>query len=158
VRLPPFQRLIDEHGGALWRYCVAALGPHDGADVLQDTYLTALRAYPDLRDATNLRGWLFAVARSRVVDRVRSDRRAPIATDRLPEPITSPPPDPDDDLWRRVRALPDGQRDAIALRVVADLAYRDVAAVLGCSEAAARQRVRAGLAALRADLTEEDAS
>ena len=48
-----------------------------------------------------------------------------------------------------MRELPEGQRVAVALRFVADMRYRDIAAIAGCSEAAARQRVREALTTLR---------
>jgi DNA-directed RNA polymerase specialized sigma24 family protein len=44
--------------------------------------------------------------------------------------------------------LTDAVADAVRLRVVDGLAYADVAARLGCSEAAARQRVARGLSHL----------
>jgi RNA polymerase sigma-70 factor (ECF subfamily) len=50
--------------------------------------------------------------------------------------------------------LPSHEREAVALRVVESLSYRDVAGRLGCSEAAARVRVHRGLARLRALLKE----
>ena len=50
--------------------------------------------------------------------------------------------------------LPAAERDAIALRVVESLSYRDVASRLDCSEAAARVRVHRGLSRLRAILEE----
>ena len=62
-------------------------------------------------------------------------------------------PTVDGDLWQAVGALPDKQRGAIALRYLGDLPYADIGVVLGCSEAAARQNVRAGLAALRQEVS-----
>ena len=53
----------------------------------------------------------------------------------------------------QVAPLPDKQRGAIALRYLGDLPYADIGAVLGCSEAVARQNVRAGLAVLRQEVT-----
>ncbi|MBA3655648.1 MAG: hypothetical protein H0W70_15810 [Actinobacteria bacterium] len=55
----------------------------------------------------------------------------------------------DDELWSAVKGLPTGQREAVLFRFVGDLSYADVAATLGCSAAAARQRVREGIAKLR---------
>ena len=49
--------------------------------------------------------------------------------------------------------LPDKQRGAVTLRYLGDLPYADIGVALGCSEAAARQNVRAGLAALRKEVT-----
>jgi DNA-directed RNA polymerase specialized sigma24 family protein len=52
-----------------------------------------------------------------------------------------------------VAALPTKQRGAVALRFLGDLPYVEIATALGCSEAAARQNVRAGLARLRTEVT-----
>jgi RNA polymerase sigma factor (sigma-70 family) len=59
----------------------------------------------------------------------------------------------DGDLWAAVGRLPDKQRGAIALRYLAGLPYREIAVRLDCSEAAARQNVRAGLAGLRQEVS-----
>jgi DNA-directed RNA polymerase specialized sigma24 family protein len=63
----------------------------------------------------------------------------------------------DAELWASVRALPPKQRTAVVQRYLLDRPYAEVAAVVGCSEDAARQNVRAGLARLRAALTTEQA-
>jgi RNA polymerase sigma factor (sigma-70 family) len=49
-----------------------------------------------------------------------------------------------------VAALPEKQRSALVLRYGLDLAHREIGAVLGCSEAAARRSVHEGIAKLRA--------
>jgi len=64
VALPPFQRLLDEHAGALLRFCVASAGPVDGEDVFQETVIAAMRGYRGLRHADNLKGW-FVMVRDR---------------------------------------------------------------------------------------------
>ena len=152
--LPPFSALVDAHKDALWRHLVATTGADDAPDLLQDTLLTALRAYPSLRSGENLRGWLFAVAHSRVVDAARARERRPVPVGAVPDAPARPAPDTDDDdLWAAVRRLPDKQRGAVALRYVADLPYADIGTALGCSEAAARQNVRAALARLREELS-----
>ncbi len=58
----------------------------------------------------------------------------------------------DDGLWAHVGALPTKQRSAVLLRFVADRPYADIADALDCTEAAARQNVRAGLQRLREEL------
>jgi RNA polymerase sigma-70 factor (ECF subfamily) len=54
-----------------------------------------------------------------------------------------------DGLNEAFAGLPEGQRDAIRLRVVEELPYREVAVLLGTSTQAARVRVHRGLADLR---------
>jgi RNA polymerase sigma factor (sigma-70 family) len=153
VNLPPFQQLLDAHGADLHRFCVAQAGPHHGSDCFQEAVLSALRAYPDLRDDRNLRGWLFTIAHRKVLDHHRATARRPVPVPELPERDAGSPATVDGELWEAVGRLPDKQRGAIALRYLGDLPYADIGVVLGCSEAAARQNVRAGLAALRLEVT-----
>jgi RNA polymerase sigma factor (sigma-70 family) len=151
VTLPPFQRLLDAHGADLHRFCVAQAGAHHGPDCFQESVLAALRAYPSVQDARNLRGWLFTIAHHKVLDHHRATARRPVLVPDVPE-RGEEPASSDGDLWTRVGALPDKQRGAIALRYLGDLPYADIGVALGCSEAAARQNVRAGLAALRQEV------
>jgi RNA polymerase sigma factor (sigma-70 family) len=149
VNLPPFQQLLDAHGADVHRFCVAQAGPHQGSDCFQEAVISALRAYPDLRDDRNLRGWLFTIAHRKVLDHHRATARRPVPVPDLPERGATTTVPPDRDLWEAVGRLPEKQRGAVALRYLGDLPYADIGVVLGCSEAAARQNVRAGLAALR---------
>ena len=165
--LPPFQRLLDEHGAALHRFCVAQAGPDHGPDCFQEAVLAALRAYPDLKDASNLRSWLFTIAHHKVIDHHRRRQRVepmadvaardaatgPTARTALAATVPTEQAVADADLWGAVALLPDKQRGAIALRYLADLPYADIAAALDCTEAAARQNVRAGLTRLRSEVT-----
>ena len=59
----------------------------------------------------------------------------------------------DTDLSTALAELPDGQRRAIELRVLADQAYDDVGRELDCTPEAARVRVHRGLLAIRRRLT-----
>jgi RNA polymerase sigma factor (sigma-70 family) len=61
----------------------------------------------------------------------------------------------DAELLGAVRELPPKQRSAVVQRYLLDRPYAEVAAVIGCSEEAARQNVRAGLQRLRRDLRQE---
>lgn len=153
MALPPFTTLVDEHRAAVWGYLVAHVGPAKAPDLLQDTLLSALRAYPSVRHGDNLRGWLLTVARSRVVDDARRRTRRPeVVTDDVPDVASHDATGPDRALWSKVDALPEKQRHAVVLRFVGDLPYAEIAELVGCSEPAARQNVRAGLARLREEL------
>jgi RNA polymerase sigma factor (sigma-70 family) len=151
VDLPPFQSLLDAHGADLHRFCRAQVGPHHGDDCFQEAVLAALRAYPDVQSTGNLRGWLFTIAHRKVIDHHRATTRRPTPVDEVPDASTSPAAA--GEVWAVVARLPDKQRWAIALRYLGDLPYAEIAAALECSEAAARQNVRAGLASLRVEVT-----
>lgn len=154
MSLPPFQRLLDAHADAVWRLCVASVGPDEADDAFQETWIAALRGYPRLRDGSNLRGWLLTVAHTKAIDVHRARARRPVAVAAVAEETPAAPgrPDADDDLWAAVRALPDGQRAAVTLRYAGDLRPGEVATALGISEEAARRRIADGLANLRKDV------
>jgi len=157
VRLPPFQTLLDAHGRDVHRFLVASVGRVDADDCYQETWLAALRAYPRLRDASNLRSWIFTVASRKAIDHVRARRRQAVPVGDVPEPLAAPngsAPDAsglDDALWSRVRELPPKQRTALALRYVADAGYDEISHVMGTSEDAARRNVHEALKRLRTE-------
>lgn len=151
MNLPPFQKLVDEHARPLHRFLCGMVGPVAADDCLQETLLAALRSYEGLRHDRNLRGWLFTIAHRKGIDHIRKHaREIPFAEP--PDRPSSPAAVRDADLWGRVAGLPPKQRDAVTLRYLGDLRYAEIAGVMGISEPAARQNVRAGLASLRKDL------
>jgi RNA polymerase sigma factor (sigma-70 family) len=157
VGLPPFQDLLDTQGRDVHRFLVATVGRHDADDAYQETWLAALRAYPELRHATNLRSWIFTVAHRKAIDHLRAltRRAAPVADPEaavvgVPAAVPAAAEQlPDDDLWARVARLPAKQRTAVALRYVVDAGYEEIAAVMGTSQEAARRSVHEGLKHLR---------
>ena len=149
VTLPPFQALYDEHRDRVWRFVVSLVGRADADDVFQETWLAALRSYPTLRDASNLRSWVLTIAASKATDEHRSRARRPAPVDAVPDIASAAATTHDDGLWAQVRELPPKQRTALAHRFVGDLAYDDIAAVMGTSPAAARRNVHEALTKLR---------
>ena len=151
MALPPFQALIDTHAEPVRRFLVATAGPGAADDCFQETFIAALRAYPRLRPGSNVRAWLFTIARSKAIDHHRVRRRQAIPVGEVPEQA-APPSEPqslDGDLWAAVRSLPEKQRAAVILRFTCDLSHREIGNVLDCSDAAARRSVHEGLKRLR---------
>ena len=148
--LPPFEDVVELHGPAVLRFCAAQAGRERAEDCFQETMLAALRAYAELRDPAAIRSWLFSIAARKAVDAHRARARFPEPVADLEQAAGAVEPSPGDGgLWRDVRALPPKQREAVALRYVADLSHREIAGVMGTSEAAARRNVFEGLARLR---------
>jgi RNA polymerase sigma factor (sigma-70 family) len=149
VSLPPFEHVVAEHSRVVLRVCRALLPPDDAQDAAAEAFLSALRAYPRLRPDSDVRAWLVTIAHRKALDVHRARVRSAIPVADLPERPGAAEPVRDDELWSAVRALPDKQREAVAYRYVADLAYAEVAALMGTSEAAARRNAADGVRALR---------
>ena len=128
-----------------------AVGRTDADDCFQETFIAALRAYPKLKDASNLRGWLLTIAHRKAIDHHRANGRRPLPVAEVAEVAVSDP-EPGDGIWEAVGALPPKQRAAVALRYGSDLPHAEIAAALGCSPEAARRSLHEGIKRLRKEL------
>jgi RNA polymerase sigma factor (sigma-70 family) len=157
VKLPPFQALLDEHSTDLYRFCVATAGWGEADDCFQETWIAALRAYPKLRSAENLRAWLFRIAQNKAIDLHRSRARRPVPVEAVPEMAAAEPAAPgvdgESELWVALRELPAKQRTAVFCRAVLGMPYTELAELLESSEDAARHNVFEGLKKLREEWT-----
>ncbi len=156
MRLPPFQALLDEHSADVYRFCVATAGPGEADDAFQETWIAALRAYPSLKRADNLRAWLFRIAQNKAIDLHRSRARRPVpvaAVAETPAPLAGAAPDSESELWAVLRDLPPKQRTAVFCRTVLGMPYGELAVLLESSQDAARRNVFEGLKKLREEST-----
>jgi RNA polymerase sigma factor (sigma-70 family) len=150
----PFEKVVEQNGGVVLRVCRVILGPHDAEDAWSETFLAALRAYPDLPHDANAEAWLVRIAQRKAIDVLRARRRQPVPVAEIPEGpgIASSlglPGAEDGDLWQAVAALPAKQRQAVAYHYVAGLAYAEVANILGGTTDAARRAAADGVKNLR---------
>ena len=152
MRVPPFSMFLEEYRIPVYRFLAATVGPEHADDCFQETFLSALRAYPRLQPGTNLRAWILTIAGRKAIDHGRARSRRPIPMAEVPDAAGPGSSDGDPELWRAVRDLPPLQRAAVAYRYVLDLPYREVAEALGCSEEAARANAHEARKRLRARL------
>lgn len=151
VRVRPFEDVVAEHGPTVLRVCRAVVGPVDAEDAWSETFLSALRAYPQLPADVNVEAWLVTIAHRRALDVGRARSRRPTPTGDMPEQA-APRADPashDPDLWDALARLPAKQRQAVAYRHIAGLPFADIAHLLGNSPDAARRAAADGIKTLR---------
>jgi RNA polymerase sigma factor (sigma-70 family) len=157
VSITPFEHLVTRHGATVLRVCRAVVGPHDAQDAWSETFLAALRTYPDLDDGANIQAWLVTIAHRKALDIIRARARDPIPMHNPPDG-PAPPADSGhlDEIWATVAALPTKQRQAVAYHYLGGLPFRQVAEILGGSTDAARRAAADGIASLRLRATELD--
>jgi RNA polymerase sigma factor (sigma-70 family) len=127
------------------------LGPWAAEDAWSETFLSAMRAYPDLPADSNVEAWLVTIAHRKAVDQLRAAARGAVPTADLPDRPSRHgiPGDWETDLWSALKALPLKQRQSVAYHYLAGLPYAEVADVLGGTPDAARRAAADGIAALR---------
>jgi RNA polymerase sigma-70 factor (ECF subfamily) len=165
-QLRPFEAVFEAHGPEIYRYlrrfCPRA---EDAADLHQEVFLRAFRAYSRLKPGANVRAWLYRIASNLAIDSYRRRPRAAEGTN--PEAAQAEPAATGGDPEARARAvelaaavrsavlgLSPSQRLAVCARVFDGASYDEVGRLLDCSEATARQHVSQGLRRLQADLVE----
>ena len=152
--LPPFQRFLDAHRDAVWRF-LRVLGRAHARPRTASRRRSSRRCAPIRACApdSNLRAWVLTIAHRKALDahRARARRALPVgelaaSTDGAASRLA---PARDEALWEAVGELPARQRSAVVLRYVADLPHREIATAIGCSEEAARRSLHEGLTKLR---------
>lgn len=151
-----FDALYRRYSGKLFSYLVRLSGDRAAAeDLLQDVFLAVLRDRGfDLR-AGGFGAWLFTVARRRALNRARDDGRRAQHTRQLPTDAPRPLT-PETALAQRelllagLATLPEAHRDALVLKEVAGLTYREIAAVQEVPEGTAKSRLHHAIQSLRA--------
>ena len=148
--------LMVQHGSRLLRLCAMNLQDTSLAqDAVQDTFLKAFRQFHRFRGDADALTWLTAIAINVCRDYRRTawfrhvDRRM----EDLPEQAASFP-FPDNTVITEVTKLPDKYREVILLRYYQDMKQKDIAAALGISDRAVRQRLNKANTMLREQLKE----
>jgi RNA polymerase sigma-70 factor (ECF subfamily) len=157
-----FEDLLERHEKEIYRFACRMTGNQDdAADILQETFLRAFKAYRKLPPDANYRAWLYKIAGRLALNHARSmkvRRSVPIhEAFHLPER--------NGDLESLVETrrlaktlsgvldrLSSRQRVALLQRKYEGLSYREIAAMLGCSEETARAHVYQALEKVRRGL------
>lgn len=154
-----------EHLDALYGFAMTLTHDRGEAeDLVQETYLRAVRAFGQLIPDSNLKGWLFTIMRNVWLNQLRHARAGPhfVELDRdreqMSELLTQPSDNPYEIYLRKARrdevrtaihSLPRPYRQVVVLRDIEGFSYQQIARILGCPAGTvmsrlgrARQRLR----------------
>jgi RNA polymerase sigma-70 factor (ECF subfamily) len=137
----------------------------DAQDLVQDTYLKALRSSGQFEAGTNLRGWMFTILHNTFLNQRRDRGRSPIdadseAVEQAPDPrLEATNPEAlllretmDADLQAALDNLPAAYREAVWLRDVEQFSYEEIAGIVGVPIGTVMSRISRGRKALYDDL------
>jgi RNA polymerase sigma-70 factor, ECF subfamily len=147
-----FERLLAELRPKLHRYCARMTGSVvDGEDVLQETFIKAIEAFPHTGPLANVEGWLFRIAHNASLDFLRRrTRQQAIQTEREDLETIA---DPDSEIERRqttaaslhtLMRLPVGQRSSVILMDVLGHSLQEISEVLDTTVPAIKANLHRG--------------
>ncbi|MBI5088235.1 MAG: sigma-70 family RNA polymerase sigma factor [Actinobacteria bacterium] len=151
------RELVRQTQPAVWRLCAALGSAGEEDDLVQETYLRALRGLAAFRGDSPVQPWLLSIARRVCADHVRRRVRQRRLIDRIGHATVAteaPLPDGSEQL---LAALSDDRREAFVLTQVVGLSYEDAALVAGCPVGTIRSRVARARSDLLAALQASDA-
>jgi RNA polymerase sigma-70 factor (ECF subfamily) len=151
----PFEQIMQRHEREILRYLMRVLGNGaDAADLFQETWLRAYRAYPRLEPDSKIRPWLYAIALNLCRNRTRDGARRARVIVAAEEKNSAEERIGNDHrgfsenegyaavrMRELIASLPPKQREALHLRCFAGLNYTEIAAAMDCSEQGARANV-----------------
>lgn len=167
-----FAKLVEAYSNHVYRLALKILNdPQDAEDVLQETFIKALRALPEFEERSKLSTWLYRIAVNEALMAVR--RRKPdhlsLETEKEGEEGEMAPVEivdwcclPEGDLLsaearrflnKAVQALSPALRAVFVLRDVEGLSVKETAEALNISEAAVKTRLLRARLKLREELS-----
>ncbi len=169
-----FDELYREAGPRLFRFCLRLTARRSEADdVFQDTFLKIHRARGTFVQGSRASHWMYAVARSVYLDRLRHKKRRPEELSETPEAgatfedLAGSFASPESEAQARemaavvqrvLMALPESQRAAFVLVKEEGMSLAEAAAVLGTTTTAVKLRAFRAYEALRSALGLSDKS
>lgn len=163
-----FETLIDEYHDEIYRYLWRMLpeggqaGVITAADLTQEVFLRAYRAFGRLRADSNHRAWLYKIATNCAYTALkRANREAGVEDlDRLVSSDGQPEKrvierEASAQLQRLLDELPPKQQAAVVMRYLQELSYTEIAQALACSEDSARANVYQGIRRLRRESAQD---
>jgi RNA polymerase sigma-70 factor (ECF subfamily) len=159
------ESLFTKHHTEIYAYLVRMLrDPELAADLTQDAFVKAYRAYDSLEKDENARAWLYQIAHRVALDELRrrkiirmvpwsgEARGAAPSAERIAMDLRLSGP-----LERALAQIPERQRAALLLAELHDLTGLELAATLGVSHVAARALLTRARESLRQALAAERA-
>lgn len=153
--------MAEQYSGPIKRFCASMVGSlSEAEELMQETFIDAWKAMPRFRAESNVRSWLFGIARRVCIRHLRKrDRRAGLwqrwfGAGDSPEPADEAAPDPDERalLRKGLAELTPELRQAVLLCYQVGMDGPEMAQVLGVQPATARKRLSLGIQALRKSL------
>jgi RNA polymerase sigma factor (sigma-70 family) len=152
-----FGRIVARHQSLICSLAYSATGSLTRSeDLAQETFVTAWKQLPELREPAKLRPWLCGIARNLIGKTLRRDSREPAqGAGPLEEAAASASGEPlpaeqvmsreeEAILWRSLERIPETYREPLVLYYREGRSAERVAEELGLTEEAARQRLSRG--------------
>ncbi|MDP2292376.1 MAG: sigma-70 family RNA polymerase sigma factor [Actinomycetota bacterium] len=135
------RELVTRTQPVVWRVCSVLGSVGEEEDLVQETYLRALRSAAGYRGEAPVQAWLLAIARNVCADHVRRRARQRRLVDRLARTNPTDAAPPAESVHQLLLHLLPEQREAFELTQLVGLSYEEAAAVIGCPVGTVRSRV-----------------
>jgi RNA polymerase sigma factor (sigma-70 family) len=151
--------LVSRHYASAFRVALGILKDEDGAaDVAQDAFLKAFRGLARFRGEASFRTWILTIVANEARGLIRKSARrrefdletvGPVASEEATAQESMESAEEAARVRELLDRLPPKQREAVTLRLFEEMSFKEVGAIIGSSEGAARVNFHHGIRRLR---------
>jgi len=136
--------LFERYSGKLAAYLKAKMNlePHQIDDVIQDSFITASKSLASLNDPTKFYAWLVTIARNKMIDTIRANKKYCDIQEWFEELHDEPAAEMEASigLEKMIAGLDPKDQEIILMKIILDLSFSEIAEVLGIKQSAAKMR------------------
>ncbi len=147
-----FEKIYIAYLGALYNGAVKLTNnPVDAEDLVEDTFLLALRFFHKFKDGTNIKAWLFKIMHNCFINKYRKKKREPEILELKEEILVEQNIMPDfcskflgDEIEEALVSLPEALKEAVILSDLEGFSYKEISEILDCPLGTVRSRLSRG--------------
>ena len=141
------EKIMRTYYDEIFRYCWHHVGSRAAAeDLCQDTFVSFIEHYEEYHRILKMKNCLYTIAKNKCRDYYK--KQVPLLVETVPERTDGSSMEDDIVMQQMILALPEELKEAVILRYLQNLKYKDIAAVLNISPSLAKYRVKRALAQL----------
>ena len=169
-----FEETALEHLPALYNFALRLTrNDGDAEDLVQETFLKAFRFFDKFMPGTNIKAWLYRIAKNTFINRYRKKQRTPETVDfekiesvyesiieSSQEPLGATPESDllkgvlDEEVEAAIDGLPLEYKMVVVLSMVEEFSYKEIANILNCPIGTVMSRLHRGRKLLQQQLIE----
>ncbi|MGM0599405.1 MAG: RNA polymerase sigma factor [Candidatus Rifleibacteriota bacterium] len=159
-----FKTLFNRHIDSIARFCaVKTANSHEASDIAQEIFVKVWKSADSYKPDNNFKSWIFTIARRHIIDRHRKKKlnQIPMESELISKKIDQQNTTIQTDHCPEIdflKNLSEQNREIIALRIIENLSYKEIAKLTGITPLNLRQIVFRSLKKIQKEVKSDELS
>lgn len=157
MNLQLIEEWYEKYSAGIYRYSLMILGnPHSAEDILQETFIKALKTFNLPKNPQKIRAWLYTIARNCCYDFLRQKKKEEISNTEYQKAYSPFFQNTSEveflDMLANLNAI---EKEIVSLHIVSGLTHKEIAKVMKFTTASTKKRYERAIHKLRKEFEEE---